>query len=123
MDIETNKMNDASVIKGCLAASASMIGKTSGKIIQEAGEEKLSSLGIGQKAEIMGISSDCRGEQRRRLMDLGFIPGSEIVALIKSASGDPVGYRIKETTIGIRKSQADMIFIRKALKNGNECSK
>jgi DtxR family Mn-dependent transcriptional regulator len=73
--------------------------------------ELLSSLKIGEKAEIKGISPNCRGQQRRRLMDLGIVPGSLVSAEMKSASGDPVGYRIMGTTIGIRKQQADLIFI------------
>lgn len=71
----------------------------------------LSTLRIGEQAEIAGISPNCRGQQRRRLMDLGIIPGSLISAEMKSASGDPVGYRVMGATIGIRKQQADLIFI------------
>ncbi|MGW8316517.1 MAG: metal-dependent transcriptional regulator [Bacteroidales bacterium] len=73
--------------------------------------DRLSSLEIGERAEVAGISPNCRGQQRRRLMDLGIIPGSQISAEMKSASGDPVGFRIMGTTIGIRKKQADMVFI------------
>lgn len=75
--------------------------------------ELLSNLKIGEKAEVAGISQNCRGQQRRRLMDLGIIPGSEISAVMKSASNDPVGYRVMGTTIGIRRKQADLIFIHK----------
>lgn len=73
--------------------------------------ELLSSLEVGESAEVAGISPHCRGQQRRRLMDLGIVPGSRIAAEIRSASGDPVGYRVMGTTIGIRKQQADLIFI------------
>jgi len=82
----------------------------------------LSSLRIGEKAEIAGISPNCRGQQRRRLMDLGIVPGSMITAEMKSASGDPVGYRVMGATIGIRKKQADLIFIHKKNKNSYEHS-
>jgi len=71
----------------------------------------LSSLKIGEHAEVLSISLKCRGQQRRRLMDLGIIPGSSISAIMKSASGDPIGYRIMGTTIGIRKQHANQIFI------------
>lgn len=74
-------------------------------------QELLSSLKIGENAEVLGISPNCRGSQRRRLMDLGIVPGSKVSAVIKSASGDPVGYRILGTTIGIRKQHADQVFI------------
>lgn len=75
--------------------------------------ELLSSLAIGEKAEIFGISPNCRGQQRRRLMDLGVVSGSLVSAEMKSASGDPIGYRVMGATIGIRKSQADLIFVHK----------
>ncbi len=71
----------------------------------------LSMLKIGEQAEVMGISPNCRGQQRRRLMDLGIVPGSVVSAVMRSASGDPVGYRVMGTTIGIRKQHADFVFI------------
>jgi len=73
----------------------------------------LSSLKIGEKAVIAGISPNCHGQQRRRLMDLGIVPGSVISAEMKSAAGDPTAYRIMGAIIGIRKDQADYIFIEK----------
>lgn len=82
------------------------------KLAAQPAHKLLSSLHIGENAEIVGISQNCRGQQRRRLMDLGFVPGSQVSAIMKSASGDPVGYRILGTTIGIRKNHADMIFIK-----------
>lgn len=72
---------------------------------------KLADLKLGETARIAGISPNCRGQERRRLMDLGIVPGTPITALLKSASGDPTGYRIMDTTIGIRKSQAENIYI------------
>jgi len=85
--------------------------------------EQLSSLKIGEKAKISGISQNVRGQQRRRLMDLGIVPGREISAIMKSASGDPVGYRVMGTTIGIRKSQAEQIFIKNKKQEIHEYSK
>jgi len=91
--------------------------KTSAKAEQGPKNEILSSLKPGEQAVVVGISPNCRGQQRRRLMDLGIIPGSRISPVIKSASGDPVGYRIMETTIGIRKQHADYVFIQRKAKN------
>ena len=76
----------------------------------------LSSLVIGEQAEVVGISRNCRGQQRRRLMDLGIVPGSVVKAVIKSASGDPVGYRVMGTTIGLRKMHADYVFVQNKAK-------
>jgi DtxR family Mn-dependent transcriptional regulator len=84
---------------------------TSNDLTQVEKHDLLSDLEIGDKAEVVGISPNCRGQQRRRLMDLGIIPGSQISAIMKSASGDPMGYRVMGTTIGIRKQHADFVFI------------
>ncbi len=72
----------------------------------------LASLREGEQAEIVAISPKCRGQERRRLMDLGFIPGTIVEPLLRSASGDPIAYRVMGTTIAIRESQAQNIFIR-----------
>ena len=96
-----------------LFASQITVEKLAGKEPVTRKYDLLSSLGIGEKAEVAGISPNCRGQQRRRLMDLGIVPGSLISAEMKSASGDPVGYRVMGTTIGIRRQQAELIFINK----------
>jgi DtxR family Mn-dependent transcriptional regulator len=100
-----------------LFASQITVEELTGKAPVTRKYELLSSLDIGEKAEVTGISPNCRGQQRRRLMDLGIVPGSMISAEMKSASGDPVGYRVMGTTIGIRRQQAELIFINKL--NGN----
>ncbi|MEJ2193598.1 MAG: metal-dependent transcriptional regulator [Ignavibacteriaceae bacterium] len=74
--------------------------------------KKLSSLAIGESGVVLGISKRCRGHQRRRLMDLGVVPGTIIEAEMKSIGGDPVAYRIKGASIALRKKQADRIFMK-----------
>ena len=71
--------------------------------------KKITSLNAGQKGIIKGISNLCHGAERRRLLDLGFVPGSEIEMIIKSAFNDPVAYKIKNTVIALRNSQAQQI--------------
>jgi DtxR family Mn-dependent transcriptional regulator len=116
-DVDERKITFAADGEECLLtplfASYITVEVTPGKVPLTPKYELLSSLSLGEKAEIAGISPNCRGQQRRRLMDLGIIPGSMVSAIMKSASGDPVGYRVMGTTIGIRKQQADMIFIHK----------
>lgn len=73
--------------------------------------KQLSSLSIGQRGRIIGIAKSLRGEQRRRLMDLGIVPGAEIEAELISISGDPIAYKIRGTTIALRKKQSDKIYI------------
>jgi DtxR family Mn-dependent transcriptional regulator len=77
--------------------------------------ETLASLKVGEQGEVIGISKACRGLQRRRLMDLGIIPGTVISAEMKSFSGDPVAYNIRGAAIALRKNQAEMIQIKRLL--------
>lgn len=56
-----------------------------------------------EKIEISGVI-------RRRLLDLGFVQGAEILVLQKSPLGDPVAYRVSNTTIALRKEESSKIY-------------
>jgi len=71
----------------------------------------LAKLDIGQSARISEIR--CEGEKRRRLFDLGLIPGTMIRADIISPLGNPVAYRFRGTLIALRKGDASKIIISK----------
>ena len=75
--------------------------------------DSLTSLNIGEAGKVTRISRACRGQQRRRLMDLGVLPGTVITAKMRSAGGDPTAYDIRGATIGLRNEQAEMIHIRR----------
>lgn len=72
----------------------------------------LDSLKMGQQGEIIAISRACHGQQRRRLMDLGVLPGTEISVEMESLGGDPIAYFIRGTTIALRRNQAKMIHVK-----------
>jgi DtxR family Mn-dependent transcriptional regulator len=74
-------------------------------------EEYLSGLDAGQRGKVLGLSPACRGPERRRLLDLGFVPGTEVLAEMKSPGGDPTAYRVRGTLIALRKDQAGLIRI------------
>ncbi len=78
---------------------------------------RLSSLLLGETAKIIGLSKECRGENRRRLLDLGFVKGASIAIDLLNPLGDPKAYLIKGTSIALRKNQASKILINKN-KNG-----
>ena len=73
--------------------------------------ERLSNLKPGQSAKVVSISPGCRGAERRRFMDLGILPGTVIKAEMVSPGGDPTAYLIRRSLIGLRKEQADHIYI------------
>lgn len=74
-------------------------------------EEYLSGLAEGQRGKVLGLSPACRGPERRRLLDLGFVPGTEVLAELKSPGGDPTAYRVRGTLIALRKEQAGLVRI------------
>jgi DtxR family Mn-dependent transcriptional regulator len=80
---------------------------------------RLSSLESGEIAEVIGISQECRGANRRRLLDLGILPGTPIEVDMKSPMRDPIAYRVRNTSIALRNSLADLILINKTIFNGN----
>lgn len=77
----------------------------------------LDSLAVGEEAMVLGISKACRGLQRRRLMDLGIVPGSSVMAELNGASGDPRAYRIRGALLALRRNQSRQIFIKSKTEN------
>ncbi|MDH3321601.1 MAG: ferrous iron transport protein A, partial [Flavobacteriaceae bacterium] len=75
---------------------------------------RLSSLQENEKAKILGISKECRGDSRRRLLDLGFVKGTEISIDLLSPLKNPKAYLVKGTSIALRNDQASKILIQKA---------
>ena len=51
------------------------------------------------------------GDTRRRLMDLGFLPGTKIVPLFRGPSGDPTAYRVLGAVIALRAELASRIQV------------
>lgn len=74
--------------------------------------KSLANLKPGESGEVVRISGACRGLQRRRLMDLGVIPGTVIASEMESVNGDPVAYRIRGAAVALRREQAKLVFIK-----------
>jgi len=71
----------------------------------------LGDLKAGEEARVQGLSPACRGMQRRRLLDLGVLPGTTIRAEIVSPLGDPTGYRIRGSLVALRKTEASLVNV------------
>ena len=74
---------------------------------------RLSSLKEEETAKVLGISKECRGEARRRLLDLGFVKGTPIRIDLISPLKNPKAYLVKGTSIALRDNQASKILIQK----------
>jgi DtxR family Mn-dependent transcriptional regulator len=93
-------------------ASAVSVARIPAEQRREAPRCVLADIDHGQEVVIEGISRGCRGQARRRLMDLGLVPGTEIRAELESFGGDPVAYIVRGTLVALRRSQAEQIFVR-----------
>ena len=71
----------------------------------------LSNVKRGGKVKIIGISPACRKQQKRRLMDLGIVPGTEVEVALESVSKKTRAYRILNTLIALREQHAAYIFV------------
>jgi DtxR family Mn-dependent transcriptional regulator len=73
--------------------------------------ETLRDLRPGEVGRVVDVSPACQGSQRRRLLDLGVVKGTEIEAELVSVTGSPVAYRIRGAVIALRREQAEWIRI------------
>jgi DtxR family Mn-dependent transcriptional regulator len=73
--------------------------------------ERLSALEVGEQATVVGLAASCRGTERRRMLDLGLVPGTVVTAEMRSPGGDPTAYRIRGGVVALRREQADRIHV------------
>ncbi len=71
--------------------------------------QTLADLQPGQTAVVVALHS--QGLERRRMMDLGIVPGTHITVEMRSPLGDPIAYRIRGATIALRQQQAQLVLI------------
>jgi len=64
----------------------------------------LNDLCVNDCCVILKLNSN--GIMRRRLMDVGFIPGSRVKCILSSPSGNPKAYLVKGSVIALRSSDA-----------------
>ncbi len=74
-------------------------------------EEYLPRLKSGEQARVVALSAACRGPERRRLLDLGFVSGTTVEVEMASPLRDPVAYRVRGSVVALREEQARLIQI------------
>lgn len=70
----------------------------------------LDRLVLGRRATVTGLSAP--EKERRRLLELGFVPGGVVKAVQESPWGDPVAYAVCGAVIALRRSDARQIAIK-----------
>jgi DtxR family transcriptional regulator, Mn-dependent transcriptional regulator len=74
--------------------------------------ESLADLQSGEKATVRRISPACRGFERRRLMDLGILPGTSIEFCRNGLTGGLTAFHARGTILALRTEQSRMISVR-----------
>jgi ferrous iron transport protein A len=64
---------------------------------------------VGGNVRVRELTAN--GNVRRRMLDLGLIVDTEIEALMKSPSGDPIAYQIRGAVIALRSEEASQILV------------
>lgn len=62
-------------------------------------------------AQCRVVSVPARGSLRKRLLAMGFVPGTGIDVLRAAPLGDPIEYRVKGYCISLRKEEARLISV------------
>lgn len=71
----------------------------------------LKELPVGSKGRITGFKSKEHPEYRRRLMQLGALPGTEFEVVRIAPLGDPIEIRVRGSFISVRRDEAEMMEI------------
>lgn len=72
-------------------------------------QQTMAALRPGQSARVSGLTAS--GAIRRRMLDLGLIPGTRITCIAVSPLGDPKAYQIRGAVIALRASDASCVQV------------
>lgn len=70
----------------------------------------LDELPLNQKGII--IELNCNLSIKKRLLDLGLIPGTYITPVLKSPFGEPTAFEFRNTIISIRNNDTSLIKVK-----------
>lgn len=101
-----------------LAANVHVAAASAEPAVVLEGVMPLTALPSGAAADIVALDPSFRGFARRRLLDLGFTPGARVRSELEPFSGDPRAYRLRGTTIALRREQSDRVLVRPAAMEG-----
>ena len=73
----------------------------------------LDKLPVGQTRRIAAVGG--LGALRRRLLDIGLIPGTRVTCTAVSPAGDPAAYLIRGAVIALRGRDAGGVYLGDAL--------
>ena len=70
----------------------------------------LSSLAPGSECTVVRVELD--GGRERRLLDLGFLPGTPVRVVRRAPLGEPISYALRGFEICLRRSESARVWVR-----------
>ena len=72
-------------------------------------DKTLNMLETGQIARVIHVKGG--GSSRKRLLDMGMVPGTVLSVIKKAPLGDPVDFKLKGYNLSLRKQEAEMVIV------------
>jgi ferrous iron transport protein A len=69
----------------------------------------MNNLPQGQRGSVRALNGV--GDLRRRLLDLGLVPGTSVERVFDSPGGDPICFSIRGALIALRSQDAGLIVV------------
>jgi Fe2+ transport system protein FeoA len=80
-----------------------------GKVMESVNTKALSGLQTGEQGQVVRITA--KGPVRRRILEMGITPGTEIRVTGTAPLGDPLKVSVKGYHLSLRKKEAACIFV------------
>lgn len=74
---------------------------------------ELGRLPVGARARVAELTGS--GRHQRRMLDMGFVPGAEVIVVRQASLGDPIEYRVKGTGVAMRRADANTILVEEVI--------
>jgi len=75
----------------------------------EPAERALDGLKPGETGVIASLH--CEPAIARRLMELGFVPGTSVTVVRRAPMGDPIEFSVRGVHLSLRRSEANLIHV------------
>lgn len=69
----------------------------------------MNDLRCGERGRVLDLKTT--GNMRRRLLELGIVPGTQVERIMDSPAGDPACYRVRGAMIALRSLDATQIMV------------
>lgn len=105
------RVEEGTPIKNYSQKHTDLLEENTMKLVDEKAAERLflKDLKAGQRAVVVRVGGS--GQVKRRMMDMGMVPGSEVEVVRVAPFGDPIEFSVKGYSLSLRKTEAANIEV------------